>query len=73
VLVWGLGVAAAGSGALLVLFAVAQRFLGLQAVVDGSGEFPWVGALAVAAALPFVAFVLVMWSRVAFGSRTSHS
>ena len=72
VLLWGLGVSGAFLGALLVLFAVTQRFGLVNAVVDwggGAGDFPWIGTVGLAAAVPFVAVVLAIWTRVAMGSR----
>ena len=68
-LVWGLGVSAAAAGALLVLGAMTQRFLVVFDWGSGVGDFPWLGTVALAAALPFVALVLAIWTRVAMGSR----
>ena len=67
VLLWGLGVSAACLGAVAVLAALAQRLL---VVVDGgAGGFPWLGVVAFALAVPFVAFILNVWARIAFGHR----
>ena len=66
VLVWGLGVSTASIGAVLVVLAVTHRLLGLG---GASGGFPWMGALGLALAVPFVAFILGVWARIAFGHR----
>jgi len=70
VLVWGLGLTAASLGAALLLLTVTQRSLGIFAWSGGSGDFPWVGAAVVLAALPVVAVIFAIWARVAL--RTSH-
>jgi len=72
VLLWGVGVSVASLGALLVLFTVTQRFGLVNAVVawgGGAGDFPWIGTVGTAAALPFVAIILAVWTRVAMGTR----
>jgi hypothetical protein len=72
VLVWGLGVSGACLSALVALLAVTQWVGAVTTVVDwgaGNDDFPWLASVGVALALPFVAFTLAIWTRVATRGR----